>query len=210
MADRKNLMAADGVAGKVLASIMGNIEINTVKEAEDEKKISDHARKSVENKINEYLVRGAVLVCDKGSHKRKINLPKCHGIYIRELPVLHELECETECQCGLEKCNITYFGICEAEPPTETKTYVKTPLNSRDGTFGTVTGCKCEPVIVGTWQNCYEKTKIIDNGLKNPIDRELAMKTGRGNGQKTLTMQSFLICKYGGIIEPIDSGQKIY
>ncbi len=59
------------------------------------------------------------MVCNKGSHKRKINLTKCHGVYIREFPVLHELECKTECQCGLDQCNVTYFGVCEAELPTE-------------------------------------------------------------------------------------------
>lgn len=201
------LMAADRVAAQMLASIAGNKEIDIVKDAETEKRISECVKKNEEKKKNEYLVRGAVLVCNKGSHKRKINLPKCHGVYIREFPVLHELECKTECQCGLGKCNVTYFGVCEAEPPTETKTYFKTTLNSRDGSAGIVTGCKCEPVIVGTWNNCYEKTRIIDNGIKNPTDRKM---NENGIGQSTLTTRSFLICKYGGIIEPIDSGQKFY
>lgn len=208
MSDMEALMKADRMVGNILASIIGNRKIDMVKEAETEAKISEYAKKYEEKKMNEYLVRGAVLVCNKGSHKRKINLPKCHGVYIREFPVLHELECMTECQCGLAKCNVTYFGVCEAEPPTETKTYFKTPLNSRDGSSGSVTGCKCEPVIVGTWNNCYEKTKIIDNGIKNPTDRNRVKRGENGIGQNTLTMGSFLVCKYGGIIEPIDSGQK--
>lgn len=201
------LMAADRAAGKILASLTGIKKMDMAEGREAEEKISENAKKNIEKKKKEYLVRGAVLVCSKGSHKRKINLPKCHGIYIGELPVLHELEYKTECQCGLEKCNITYFGICEAGPPTETKTYLKTFLNSRDGSSGTVSGCKCEPVIIGRWKNCCKKTKIIDNGMKNPADRRMEEKEGKGKGQNTLTMQSFLICKYGGIIEPIDSGQ---
>lgn len=199
------LMAADRAASNLLAAVTGNRKADMAKDTTEEKKLSAYAGK---NKRDEYLVRGAVLVCNKGSHKRKINLPKCHGIYVREFPVLHELECVTECQCGIEKCNITYFGICEAKPPTEIKTYIKTPFNSRDGRTGVVEGCKCEPIIIGTWQDCHEMTRIVDNGIKNPMDRRREEKEGKGKGQSILTMRSFLICKYGGIIEPIDSGQK--
>lgn len=199
------LMAADRLVGKLMTSIAGDKKADATKEAEEEKRLSAYARN---NKRDEYLVRGAVLVCNKGSHKRKLNLPKCHGIYVREFPVLHELECLTECQCGIDKCNITHFGICEAKPPTEIKTYIKTPLNSRDGVSGVIEGCKCEPIIIGTWQDCHETTRIVDNGTKNPMDRKREEKEGKGKGQSILTMRSFLICKYGGIIEPIDSGQK--
>lgn len=62
--------------------------------------------------LREYLVRGATLICTNGSHKRKINLPKCHGIYAGVHPLLHGLECLTESMCGKEKCNITHFGVC--------------------------------------------------------------------------------------------------
>lgn len=204
----ETLAAAESVAARILDSFIGNKKTDMAKEAEAEKKISEYAEKNMAKKRDEYLVRGAVLVCNKGSHKRKINLPKCHGIYIRDLPVLHELECWTECKYGIEKCNITHFGICDAKPPTEIKAYFKTPSNSRDGLAGIAMGCKCEPIIIGTWHDCYEKTKIIDNGTKNPMDRKRVEKGGKGKGQSILTMRSFLICKYGGIIEPVDSGQK--
>ena len=78
----------------------------------------------------EYLVRGATLICSNGTHKRKLNLPKCHGVYIGEHPVMHELECVSEAVCGRDKCNIAFFGICIPEsgspPPTEVKTYSMT------------------------------------------------------------------------------------
>lgn len=164
--------------------------------------------------LSEYLVRGAILICKNGSHKRKINLPKCHGIYEGVHPLLHELECVAEPICGNEKCNITHFGVCcpveGSPPPTEIITYKKTKKNSKDETNGVVTGYKCEPVIVGTWQNPYIFTRIVDNGDKNPSDRQLATCAAavKGpSGQSTLTMNSFLVCKYGGIIVPVDSGQ---
>ncbi len=163
--------------------------------------------------LREYLVRGAALICTNGSHKRKVNLPKCHGIYAGVHPLLHGLECLTESMCGREKCNITHFGVCcpveGSPPPTETITYTKTKENSKDGTKGKVTGCKCEPIIIGTWQNPYFYTRIVDNGDKNPEDRQhtaVIYKDGPV-GQSTLTMNSFLVCKYGGIISPVDSGQ---
>ena len=62
------LMAADRVASNLLASVTGNRRADMEKDATAEKKLSAYARK---NKRDEYLVRGAVLVCNKGSHKRR-------------------------------------------------------------------------------------------------------------------------------------------
>ena len=39
---------------------------------------------------NEYLVRGALLYCTNGTHPRRINLPICHGSYIKGHPLLHK------------------------------------------------------------------------------------------------------------------------
>lgn len=39
----------------------------------------------------EYVVRGALLYCDCGSHHRRLNLPKCHDIYIGQNPVMRRL-----------------------------------------------------------------------------------------------------------------------
>ena len=163
----------------------------------------------------EYLVRGAYLVCTNGSHKRKLNLPKCHGIYEGIHPLVHELECVAEPVCGREKCNITHFGVCcpveGSPPPTEMVTYKKTPKNSKDDTWGRVTGFKCEPVIIGTWQRPCPFTRIVDNGDKDPCDRTLAesiLAIQEPRGLRTLTMASFLVCIYGGIITPVTSGQR--
>lgn len=186
---------------------------NCTDEAEAEAKIKEYARNHSETGQYEYLVRGATLVCSNGSHKRKINLPKCHGVYVGEHPVLHELECVPEPLCGLEQCNITFFGVCtpqDGQPPqTEIKVYQKTVQNASDGLPGVVTGYKCQPVIVGCWNDTYYDTKIIDNGDKNPVARRLMEGNGlQIAGNSTVTTGSFLVCKYGGLIEPVDSGQR--
>lgn len=60
---------------------------------------------------------------------------------------------------------------------------------------------KCKPHILGTWMESYDQTKIVDNGNKLPKE------DGEIEGCNTLTMDSFLVCKHGGIIMPINSGQ---
>lgn len=62
-------------------------------------------------------------------------------------------------------------------------------------------GKKCKPHILGTWMESYDQTKIVDNGNKLPKE------DGEIEGCNTLTMDSFLVCKHGGIIMPINSGQ---
>jgi len=53
----------------------------------------------------EYLVRGACLECSCGSHPRKLNLPKCHGVYITGHPMIHQFD-----SVPIE--NIAPFGMC--------------------------------------------------------------------------------------------------
>ena len=57
-----------------------------------------------------YLVRGAELYCNCGTHKRRLNLPICHGVYTNGKPMMHEEDCEV----GDDK-NIPSFGICQSE-----------------------------------------------------------------------------------------------
>ena len=57
-----------------------------------------------------YLVRGAELYCNCGTHKRRLNLPICHGVYTNGQPMMHEEDCEV----GDDK-NIPSFGICQSE-----------------------------------------------------------------------------------------------
>lgn len=173
--------------------------------AEAIKKIQEYMKNHSETGQYEYLVRGATLVCSNGSHKRKVNLPKCHGVYAGVHPLLHELECVPE-------ENIPSFGVCSAasgQPSQpETVTYKLTEKNSKTGKAGLITGCKCNPAIIGQWNDTYTRTRIVDNGDKLPADRESARRGGSScRGQCTVTTGSFLVCKYGGLITPVDSGQ---
>lgn len=54
----------------------------------------------------EYLVRGALLECSCGSYPRRMNLPKCHGVYIGKNPMVNS---------GDHKSgdNIQSFGSCK-------------------------------------------------------------------------------------------------
>lgn len=176
-------------------------------EQKAEEKINEYMKKHSETEKYEYLVRGATLVCRNGSHKRRINLPKCHGVYVGSHPLIHALDCIAD-----EYCNISMFGVCDPKGgsilETDIVCYKKTEENSKDGTVGEVTGKKCEPFIIGVWQDTYTNTRIVDNGAKNPEDRaKVWSKFERPEGEETVTTGSFLVCKYGGLIEPINSGQ---
>lgn len=148
----------------------------------------------------EYLVRGAKLRCRCGSHIRMLNLPECHGVYIGENPMVHEYDC---IQGTNKQGNISWFGICQSERsqdlPGEDVCYEFTEENrAYETSEETVTGKKCQPIIVGVWQDVYDKSKIVDQWEGEVEGEELC----------SLTTGSFLVCNYGGIIEPITSGQE--
>lgn len=160
-----------------------------------------------------YLVRGAELCCTCGTHKRKINLPLCHGVYVAEKPMLHEEDCEA----GDDK-NIPAFGICQSEENPVNKNWAEKALDkvlnflqgkeeeegpkeimlkTEDGK--NVKGYACTPCIVGKWHDVYKSEKIARNGTDG---------SGEGDSLATLTTESFLVCSYGGIIEPMNCGQE--
>ena len=163
-----------------------------------------------------YLVRGAQLCCTCGTHKRKLNLPLCHGVYIAGNAAVQE----EDCQVG-DDGNIAAFGICESEGhPSKKPWWVKVGkalfqgpighvmdfheeeqkkiiLVSEDGKSN-VKGYACTPCIVGTWKDVHETQKIARNDTEG---------TAEGDKLSALTMESFLVCAYGGLIQPVTSGQ---
>ena len=160
-----------------------------------------------------YLVRGAELYCSCGTHKRKLNLPICHGVYTNGKPMMHEEDCEV----GDDK-NIPSFGICQSEENPVNKSWFakaggkikdfftgeedtddaeKIILKTEDGQ--NVKGYPCTPCIVGTWKDAYETEKIVRNHTDG---------TDEGDRLCALTQRSFLVCAYGGLIEPVTSGQE--
>lgn len=180
---------------------------------ENEQKIAEYLLEHTGNETPEYLVRGALLYCRCGTHSRRLNLSQCHGIYVGAHPLIHEWNCKEG-----EGENITSFGVCKSPSPPETETisYVKDiprgPGGDQIGEApdGVDTGHKCIPCIVGTeWQHTYSKTRIVDNGELDSGDREKIIKgRGKPHGRSTVTTLSFLICKFGGLIECYNSGQQ--
>ena len=163
-----------------------------------------------------YLVRGARLACQCGSHVRSLNQPKCHGVYATGHPMIHELDCnvgDTE--------HITFFGVCVSSTPppgAPTVTYKKVAYDDygeiaeTEEDLGVITGPKCMPDIIGKkWNDTWILTRIVDNGNKDPIDAEKD-KDDATKGYPAATVASYLLCKYAEPyyekIFPITSGQE--
>jgi hypothetical protein len=164
---------------------------------------------SSDNAPEEYLVRGAYLACTYGTHHRRLNLPRSHGVYIKDRD--HCLMNAADCKPGEgQGYNIPPFGICRApgfprgdKPTVLLKTETKNPLTGepyRDGNGRTVNaeenvkGCRCEAAFVDNlWQNTHSKTLVHLKG--EPL-------------YPALTTNSCLVCEYGGLVYPINSGQE--
>lgn len=56
-----------------------------------------------------YVVRGAVLKCSQGSQLGVLNLPTCHGVYIKDQPLLNV----ADTACGANISEIGAFGVCK-------------------------------------------------------------------------------------------------
>ena len=179
---------------------------------ENEQAIAEYLLEHTGQESPEYLVRGALLHCRCGTHARRLNLLKDHGVYTTGYPLIHEKNCES----GDGK-NITFFGICRspAPPPSEIESYIKDiprgaggiPTGVAPGGFEI--GHKCEPIIVDAiWKCTYEKIRIVDNGDIDPNDRaETEIEGGTPQGLSAVTTLSYLVCQWGGLIEPYNSGQ---
>lgn len=108
----------------------------------------------------EYLVRGALLVCNKGSHPRRLNLPKSHGTYV----VLHPMISEDD--CGED--NISYFGVCSAAAPpkgAETVNLVAYGEDADNKDAKMVQGLKCCPNVIGKWNALHGGVVTTDSFL---------------------------------------------
>lgn len=179
---------------------------------ENEDAIKEYLREHTGDEKPQYLVRGALLRCRHGTHARRLNLLLDHAVYVRGCPMIHEFNCET-----VDEKNITWFGVCQSPCPPKTNIVLLTSDPPRDSSGepigeaqGTVEGRKCEPFIVSyQWKDTYPKTRIIDNGELNPGDRNAAKTDGTGKGEASVTTLSFLVCNWGGLIEPYTSGQEL-
>ncbi len=144
----------------------------------------------------DYVVRGALLRCQFGSHCRRLNLRRCHGVYILNKPLVSKQDCKGGAE-GAD-INVTSFGICSCSGKSaEQIVHLKkeAPRYSNGSFTGETTdeiisGPPCIPDILDTWDNTHAETHI---GEEN---------------EEALTTRSFLVCSYGGLIEIIRSGQE--
>ncbi|BCJ93046.1 hypothetical protein acsn021_06150 [Anaerocolumna cellulosilytica] len=167
--------------------------------SEDEKKLLlEEVQKSRdlgdEEAPSNLMVRGALLRCSCGTHPRRLNLPKSYGVYATDTqhPKVHELNNLV----GDDK-NIAYFGVCKSNNPPQSDTITLEPYVTPEGkktSDSNAEGKKCEPIILGNWLDSKENDLIYDedNDKKVPC----------------LTVNAFTVCKYGGVIVPLTSGQE--
>ena len=212
--DSGRLVTNEGTVGNAKEDIK-----ETVEEAQKEHdKIIQELLDSLELEEGEtiefpYLVRGAELYCSCGTHKRKLNLKQCHGVYVTGQPMVQE----EDCLVGEDE-NITAFGICESKGHPSKKPWwvkvgnvlrddivsyvqqeesIKIILQTEDGR--NVKGYACTPCIVGTWKDVHETQKIARNNTDGTAERDKL---------SAITLESFLACAYGGLIQPLESGQE--
>lgn len=151
----------------------------------------------------EYLVRGAPLRCRYGSHMRYLDMLEAHGVYLKDDPVMHR----KDCRVGE---NIMPFGICTS-PVHDLKkrdSFFAGAETDQEGNYlhapddRVITGFVCEPEIVDdSWKNCKKETKIAQDATP---------ATKRKNActcYEAITTASYLVCRHGGIIVPLGSGQ---
>ncbi len=85
-----------------------------------------------------YVVRGAQMICDKGSEIKRINLPVSHGAYSKGNPIINEND-------NIIGSNISTFGICRGSCPAN---------GSNEKTK------KCQIMILNKWMNTKEDTLV--------------------------------------------------
>ena len=144
-----------------------------------------------------YLVRGAYLRCKWGSHTRRLNLPRSHGYYIGDHPLMNAFDNVPGEGFG----NIPPFGVCQSPTAPKSSATILLKSETSDPVTGmpypgnietNIKGPPCIPAIIGPWQNTHQYTLI---GTADETPRE------------ALTMGSFLVCALCGMIEPQNSGQ---
>ena len=140
----------------------------------------------------EYLVRGCVLECSLGSHKRRVDLRKCHGVYLKEGPVLH-----LEDSVVGEEDNIKSFGLCSRRN-TSNRIFKEKIYNNNDDLYP-----ECIPIIFENWLYAHDNTYIVRNDAESFYGKYSVFDL-----LNALTENSFLVCAHGGLIEPVTSGQE--
>ena len=178
----------------------------------EQKKQIEETMESLANRDKENLVRGALLKCNCGSHYRRLNLRKDHGVLVRERPRIHEKDAVPDTYSGGDP-NICWFGICSSvldhkeplkkekirlQPYTQTDAYGRYLAVPQDAS---IVGIRCRPKFErNEWQQCDSYASISEDG---PFSQG-----GVYDFYNVATLQSYIMCIHGGVISPIDSGQE--
>lgn len=143
-----------------------------------------------------YVVRGAKIYCDKGTHIRRLDMPVAHGSYIRDKPMMNEKDSKV----GLDQ-NIAPFGACSSENNENIKIEIATAKMedllpaavAEDGSWVMpdlpLKGRLCVPKLCARWQEAHAETLV--------------------DGKPALTVASSITCSCGGVIQFMDNGQEI-
>ncbi|MBW6410333.1 DUF4280 domain-containing protein [Clostridium weizhouense] len=85
-----------------------------------------------------YVVRGASMICNKGTEIKRINLSVSHGVYSNGQPIMNEND-------NLVGQNISSFGACRGNCPSSgSNEKIK----------------KCQVMILKKWMNVKNDTLI--------------------------------------------------
>ena len=129
-----------------------------------------------------YIVRGAVLKCTHGSHKRRLDINYDQGVRALSCDYPHPYIGESQCIVG-ETDNIKFFGICNI--CTEGEDICVKTEDGKDK----IAGIKCKPDLVGdVWFDTKENALITS--------------------EKLVIGNSYLMCKHGGFITIVTSGEE--
>ncbi len=172
------------------------------KEQESQNKLLIRHLEEASGQGKEYVVRGAPLMCNCGTHSRHLDMLESHGIYVNRKAVALEEDYK-------EGVNISYFGHCKSPITDLTETIslrmrrnVNTDgvgLSEYDGSI--YVGVKCVPSLHTPWENTHDTTCIAEDG-------EEGMEADECTYKKAVTTVSYLSCRQGGIIYPLSSGQQ--
>ena len=179
---------------KSAAAVQGKKEQDARNEAQAARLLEEAAKNSLE-----YVVRGAPILCNCGTHSRHLDMLSSHGFYVNGKAVAFEGDRKPE-------ENIPYFGHCQSPCHNLSETISLkmqknvnaegVSLTEYDGAV--YEGVKCIPEFHSNWKNTHEETLIAKDGKKG---------TDEAVYERAVTTASFLVCRQGGIVYPLTSGQ---
>jgi hypothetical protein len=173
----------------------------------EEQSLIDEKIAQLASQQKEDLVRGALLCCSYGSHLRMLNLCTDHGVYVCENPHIRASDAVAGGE-GVSRYNIGWFGHCSSPTSPPTKSIRLRPYSPVDGSGtyrqapvdATKDDCQCEPWFQSvSWRNTDERAAVTPYA------------THATNAHYDVaTTQSYILCKHGGIVYPLTSGQQVY